>query len=87
MIDTGASKSVIGKKLLDKLGIEGMTVSGDNQMTGIHPGEVEVAFARIETIAFGKLKFNVPIETINQYGLLANMLLNSTVSQSERQHQ
>ena len=28
---------------------------------------------------------NVPIETINQYGLLANMLLNSTVSQSERQ--
>lgn len=28
---------------------------------------------------------NVPIETVNQYGLLSNMLLNSTVSQSERQ--
>lgn len=27
---------------------------------------------------------NVPIETINQYGILANMLLNATVSQSER---
>ena len=27
---------------------------------------------------------NVPIETINQYGILANMLLNSTVSYSEK---
>ena len=28
---------------------------------------------------------NVPIETVNQYGILSNMLLNSTVSQSDRQ--
>jgi hypothetical protein len=32
-------------------------VNGDNQMTGIHPGEMDVAFARIDSISFGSLKF------------------------------
>ena len=32
-------------------------MNGDNQMTGIHPGEVNVAFAKIESIAFDNLKF------------------------------
>ncbi len=57
LIDTGASKSVIGKKLIEKLKVEEYKVKGDNQMTGIHPGEVNVAFAKIDSIAFGNLKF------------------------------
>jgi predicted aspartyl protease len=57
LIDTGASKSVIGKKLSEKIKLEEYKVKGNNQMTGIHPGEVNVAFAKIDSIAFGNLKF------------------------------
>ena len=57
IIDTGASKSVIGKKLSEKIKLEEYKVKGNNQMTGIHPGEVNVAFAKIDSIAFGNLKF------------------------------
>ncbi|MFM9946172.1 MAG: retropepsin-like aspartic protease [Bacteroidia bacterium] len=57
LIDTGASKTVIGKKLIKKLKVEEFKPQGLNQMTGIHPGEMDVAFARIESISFGTLKF------------------------------
>jgi predicted aspartyl protease len=57
LIDTGASKTVIGQKLIQKLKLETFKPDGDNQMTGIHPGAMEVAFAKIENISFGNLKF------------------------------
>lgn len=57
LIDTGANKTVIGKKLIGKLMVEEYKVKGDNQLTGIHPGEVNVAFAKIDSISFGNLKF------------------------------
>ena len=57
LIDTGASKTVIGNMLINKLNILDFKYNGDNQMTGIHPGEVDVAFAKIDTISFGSLIF------------------------------
>ena len=57
LIDTGASKTVIGKTLSLKLNLEEFVNPNDNQMTGIHPGEMNVTFARVETIGFGKLIF------------------------------
>ena len=58
LIDTGASKTVVGKQMLKKLKLLKASNPQDNQMTGIQPGELDVSFALIETIAFGKLKFN-----------------------------
>ena len=58
LIDTGASKTVVGKQMLKKLKLLKASIPQDNQMTGIQPGELDVSFALIETIAFGKLKFN-----------------------------
>jgi len=57
LIDTGASKSVIGKKLANKLKLSEFSNNKDNQMTGIQPGEIEVSFVSLETIKFGKLTF------------------------------
>ena len=58
LIDTGASKTVVGKQMIKKLKLLKASGSHDNQMTGIQPGELDVSFALIETISFGKLKFN-----------------------------
>lgn len=57
LIDTGASKTVVGKQLAKSLKMEIINLSGANQMTGIQPGEMEVSFTKIDTIAFGTLKF------------------------------
>ncbi len=77
LIDTGASKTVIGKTLSLKLGLAEYLNPNDNQMTGIHPGEMNVTFARVETISFGKLIFNdiitglIEMEHVNmQYATL-----------------
>lgn len=72
LIDTGASKTVVGKTLIKKLKIDEFKLKGDNQMTGIHPGEMDVAFASIESISFGKLIFEnivaglIDLEHVNQ---------------------
>lgn len=57
LIDTGASKTVVGVQLANSLKLNKISLSGPNQMTGIQPGEMEVAFSQIDTIAFGSLKF------------------------------
>lgn len=57
LIDTGASKSVISKKLVEKLKITEFTPHNENQMTGIHPEEMKVSFATIESINFDKIEY------------------------------
>jgi len=57
LIDTGASKTVVGTKLAESQKMDIIHMSGENQMTGIQPGEMEVMFTRIDSIAFGALKF------------------------------
>lgn len=57
LIDTGASKTVVGIHLANALNLKRISLSGPNQMTGIQPGDMEVAFTQIDTIAFGSLKF------------------------------
>ncbi len=57
LIDTGASKTVVGKQLAKSLEMDIINMAGENQMTGIQPGEMEVSFTKIDTITFGTLKF------------------------------
>lgn len=57
LIDTGASKTVLGKDFIQKFKLETFVPQGDNQMTGIHPEAMEVQFAKIDTISFSGLKF------------------------------
>ena len=57
LIDTGASKTVIGTQLLKKLKLKSFQNPSDNRMTGIQPGDLDVAFAVVDELKFGKLKF------------------------------
>jgi len=77
LIDTGASKTVIGKPLHEKLNLTEFIADIDNSMTGIQPGGMSVVFASIEVISFGKMKFKniitglIDMEHVNkQYELL-----------------
>jgi predicted aspartyl protease len=57
LIDTGASKTVISRELSELLNLTDFISPADNQLTGIHPGEMEVTFAQIKKIAFKNLVF------------------------------
>jgi len=58
LIDTGASKTVLGKPLHQKLNITEFMADMDNSMTGIHPIGMNIVFAKIDEISIGKIKFN-----------------------------
>ncbi|MCB9252254.1 MAG: retropepsin-like domain-containing protein [Flavobacteriales bacterium] len=57
LIDTGASKSVMDKKLLSELQLRSFSLTSDHQMLGIQPGELDVEFTHIREIKLGRVKF------------------------------
>lgn len=54
LIDTGASKSVLSKSFKEKLNLEEFVIPNDNQISGIHPGQTDISFVKIENLSFGK---------------------------------
>lgn len=57
LIDTGASKTVVGTALVNTLGLQPFSHPLDNQMTGIQPGDVEITFVTLSEVRFKKIIF------------------------------
>lgn len=57
LVDTGASKTVISRNLAHNLNLPSIQLSDENRMTGIQPGEMDVAFTRVDSMVLGHMKF------------------------------
>ncbi len=57
LIDTGASKTVVGRKLFDLLKLENYVSNDSNLMTGIQPGDMDVSYAILNDLTIGTMVF------------------------------
>ena len=82
-IPSGSSRSVYLDTKETYLSFR-LTINTTASGTGTAPQACLLSSAQSFFDQLNLVSNNVPIETINQYGILANMLLNSTVSYSEK---